>query len=264
MDNLKRMRSGSSYSSSLIVVTDLDGTLLDHHNYSFCAALPVLERLKRRRIPVVANTSKSRREWLAMRSSFSNREAYVIENGSAVFFPDGQEEIHGRHRSELLNLLAEFRSRFRFRGFQELGLAGVSKHTGLPEALAEQASSREFSEPLLWEDTEKKEAQFCREISQRGFRTLKGGRFLHLQGETDKGRALPSLRDFYQAETIIALGDSPNDLAMIEQADIGVLVSSPSHPPLEAPKAKRLIRTDLQGPEAWAEIMTRLLDELKI
>lgn len=251
-------------SSPLLVVTDLDGTLLDHHDYNFAATLPILARLKKASVPLVINTSKTRSEWLAMRSSFSNDDAFVIENGSAVVFPDGEKEVFGAPKNDLFDTLAEFRPLYHFRGFEELGLSGVIQHTGLSAEEAKRASTREFSEPLLWEDSKENETRFCEEICARGYQTHRGGRFLHVQGCTDKGRALPLLRDFYQADTTIALGDSPNDLAMIEQADIGVLISSPTSPRLEAPNAKRLIRTELQGPEGWAAAMTTLLDELSI
>lgn len=250
--------------SSLLIVTDLDGTLLDHHDYDYSAVLPVIDRLKKARIPMVANTSKTRREWLAMRASFSNIDAFVTENGSAIYLPDGSKEVYGSDRRDILKVLAELRPEYQFRGFGELGLSGVIEHTALSSDEAEQASAREFSEPLLWEDSDEKEDLFCAEITARGFKTLKGGRFLHVQGNTDKGRALPAIRDFYKADTMIALGDSPNDLAMIEQADIGVLIASPTNPGLQAPNAKRLIRTEKQGPKGWAEAATQLLDELSL
>ncbi|MDA8975356.1 HAD-IIB family hydrolase [Akkermansiaceae bacterium] len=246
---------------SLLIVTDLDGTLLDHHDYDYSAVLPVIARLKKARIPLVANTSKTRHEWLAMRSSFLNMDAFVIENGSVAYFPDGSNKVYGSAQRDILKVLAELRLEYQFRGFGELGVPGIIEQTGLKTNEAEQAAAREFSEPLLWEDSADNEALFCAEIAKRGFQTLKGGRFLHVQGKTDKGSALPALRAFYKADTIIALGDSPNDLAMIEQADIGVLISSPTNLGLDAPNSKRLIRTNQQGPKGWAETMTQLLDE---
>ena len=248
----------------VLIVTDLDGTLLDHHDYDFSAVLPVIARLQESSIPIVANTSKTLQEWLSMRDSFSNQDAHVVENGSAVFLPDGRHEVFGTPREDILKILAELRPHYHFRGFEELGRSGVIEHTGLSPKQAEQASARQFSEPLLWEDSPAKETQFCKEITARGLQTLKGGRFLHVQGRTDKARAFQTLRDFYQPDRIIALGDSPNDLAMIEQADIGVLISSPTNPSLEAPNAKRLIRTESQGPQGWAETMTLLLDEFSL
>jgi HAD superfamily hydrolase (TIGR01484 family) len=48
--------------SSLLVFTDLDGTLLDHHTYSFEPALPALNSLKEKNIPLIICTSKTRAE----------------------------------------------------------------------------------------------------------------------------------------------------------------------------------------------------------
>ena len=39
-----------------LVFTDLDGSLLDHHTYSYRDALPQLHRLEHRGIPVVPAT----------------------------------------------------------------------------------------------------------------------------------------------------------------------------------------------------------------
>ena len=48
--------------SDMLVFTDLDGTLLDHHDYSYDAALPTLRRLKKANIPLIFNTSKTAAE----------------------------------------------------------------------------------------------------------------------------------------------------------------------------------------------------------
>ena len=42
-----------------LVFTDMDGTLLDHHTYSFEAAKPALKALEEKDIPVVPTTSKT-------------------------------------------------------------------------------------------------------------------------------------------------------------------------------------------------------------
>jgi mannosyl-3-phosphoglycerate phosphatase len=48
--------------SNVLIYTDLDGTLLDHHTYSFEAAIPALAMLKKSGIPVIPCTSKTRSE----------------------------------------------------------------------------------------------------------------------------------------------------------------------------------------------------------
>ncbi len=244
-----------------LVLTDLDGTLLDHDNYRPDEALPLLKRLGELAIPVIANTSKTRAEWLAMRADFSNEAAFVIENGSAIFFPDGKSLVLGSTRDEINAVLDELRTQYRFETFLDLGLSGIISTTGLPEAGAKLASEREFSEPLVWLDDDQKKASFCEEIARRGLVTLEGGRFLHVLGKTDKGRALSILREHYDAECIIALGDSPNDIAMLEQADIACVIATNRPDPLTV-SAPRVLRSTQHGPSGWAELMTPLLDEI--
>jgi len=59
--------------NSLIVFTDLDGTLLDHHDYSYAAALPALQLLAQSNTPLIFNTSKTASEVEQLRTEMDNR-----------------------------------------------------------------------------------------------------------------------------------------------------------------------------------------------
>ncbi|YCM43866.1 HAD-IIB family hydrolase [Verrucomicrobiaceae bacterium 227] len=239
----------------LIVVSDLDGTLLDHHDYSFKEVLPLLDRMDEGGIPLVVNTSKTRAEWLGMRDKFGNANAFIIENGSALY--DGDEvTVYGTPRAEILAVLAELKGDFKFTGYADVELEQIMEWTGLDRISAFRSADREFSEPLVWEDTPEKEDEFCEEIRKRGLQTLRGGRFLHVLGATDKGKPLEYFRE--QGYAIIALGDRPNDLAMLEKADIGVIVASPGDYVLETDG--EFLRSSETGPRGWAEAMTKILD----
>ncbi|MDB4526884.1 MAG: HAD-IIB family hydrolase [Verrucomicrobiaceae bacterium] len=249
----------------LLVVTDLDGTLLDHHDYHFEPVLPVIARLKQAGIPVVANTSKTRAEWLAMRANFhDNRDAFVTENGSAIHFPNSECEVLGKSREEILDLLAPLRRDYQFEGFADWTNTQVQEHTGLSKEAAERAQQREYSEPLVWKGGDGSKQSFRETLQREGLMTLEGGRFLHVLGQTDKGRPLAALRRYYgpNTPTVIALGDSPNDIAMLQQADIGVVIASPIRDQLHVETDHRLTCSTKDGPEGWAEVLTQLLDEL--
>ncbi len=245
----------------LVVVTDLDGTLLDHHTYRAEAAQPALDRLAARGVPVVVNTSKTRSEWLAMREAFDNTDAFVVENGSALYLPDGTCEVFGKTRQVIVDKLAFMRADYQFESYADWTVADVAKHTGLDLDSAALSQAREFSEPVRWMDSDDAKQRFCQALAKAGFATLEGGRFLHALGVTDKGKALPVLRDFYQAETIIALGDSPNDIAMLRQADIGIVIPAAVNEPLQFDSSNRIIRSVAAGPEGWNQSINALLDE---
>lgn len=242
---------------SVMVMSDLDGTLLDHHDYSFEEVLPVLDRMDEAGIPLVVNTSKTRAEWLAMRGDFGNVDPFVVENGSALY--DGEEvTVFGTPRAEILEALKPLKSSFRFKGYSDASIQDVMEWTGLGRQSAERSADRHFSEPLLWKDSPEKEEEFCQLVKERGLMTLRGGRFLHVLGQTNKAKPLDYFRK--KEVAIIALGDRPNDLAMLQAADIGVVIATDDF----TLEAEDMLRSTLTGPRGWAEMMTQILDQLNI
>jgi mannosyl-3-phosphoglycerate phosphatase len=274
----------------IIVVTDLDGTLLDHHSYSFAAAADAMARLRELEIPLILNTSKTRSELLELRQELDNQDPFMVENGSAVFLPkqyfpqlpDDTEVVSGMacrvlgyHYAQLLQQLAPLRQQYHFTGFSELSVADLVELTGLDEDRAQHALAREFSEPLLWQDSEAAMTAFRREIAAAGLSTLRGGRFLHVLGQTDKGRSLAWFRQLFfrrqrvgqqraeqQRLCVIALGDTDNDIAMLQAADIGIVIRSPSHSPPVFNSQGRVIVSEREGPEGWSDTINAVLDEL--
>lgn len=266
----------------LVVMTDLDGTLLDHNTYSYAPALPVMERLKAAGIPLILNTSKTAAELHALRDELENTDPFVVENGSAVYVPAGYfterdlenaqksgNDMHvlGARRAEILSIIQNLRrdENFLFTGFADMEVSEVIAYTGLSEAAAILAATREFSEPLIWQDSAHQLRKFEALIAQHGLRLLKGGRFVHVIGACDKGKCLHWLRERFTdssgaAPLFVALGDSQNDVAMLDAADIPVLVRSPSHEPPELETQSARV-TEETGPLGWANALTQILDE---
>ena len=244
-----------------IVVTDLDGTLMDHHTYGYEPVVPLLKKLKASGIPVIANTSKTRSEWLKLAEDLGNDDAFVVENGSAIYFSDGECVVFGERQERILECLSGLREKYDFASYVDLGVAGIAAATGLDLESAKRSSEREFSEPVIWNGSEEDKKNFISETHSAGFATLQGGRFLHVLGPTDKGKAVEYLRQrFPKYSPVIALGDGPNDIAMLKAADIGIVIASPTGREIHFDSTNRIIRSTLEGPEGWAETMSPLLD----
>ncbi|RMG66552.1 MAG: mannosyl-3-phosphoglycerate phosphatase, partial [Nitrospirae bacterium] len=96
---------------------------------------------------------------------------------------------------------------------------------------------------------------------------LTEGRFLHITGDNDKGKAVRLLADLYRqhfSEIVsIALGDSANDYEMLTAVDIPVVIMRPDHsyhPLLKG--IKNAIKSPEPGPRGWQETIKRVLKML--
>lgn len=259
-----------------LVFTDLDGSLLDHHSYSFEPALPALERLRELSIPLIPATSKTRSELEELRQNLDNRHPFIVENGAAIFIPAGyfarqpddtvargEYWVHelSAPRENWLQLLAALESRFagEYDHFYRAGPAGIARMTGLGEQAAGLANRREYSEPVQWLGSELRKREFIAELSGGAAHALQGGRFLTIAGDCDKGRALAWLRETYREalglETIrdLAIGDSGNDVAMLEAAQTALVIRSPVNDYPQLKRNQGVIYSTEFGPLGWAE-----------
>ncbi len=264
----------------ILVFTDLDGTLLDHRTYSFEKARPALGLLRQKNIPVIICTSKTRAEVEVVRDRLQNAEPFIVENGGAVFVPKGyfQGVVSGAKEdpaywiiefgtpySRLLEAFSRIRERMPggARGFSDMSVEEVSELTGLSLPEAALAKKREYDEPFLAEDP----AAFgvLEEIAAaEGLRITRGGRFFHLTGDNDKGRAVRSLRDLFAGTgnglvRSIGLGDSLNDLPLLEAVDFPVLVQKPGGQYDSAIRLPHLVRAPGEGPAGWAAAVIELV-----
>lgn len=260
----------------IIVVTDLDGTLLDHATYQYDLALDALGWLKRLEIPLILNSSKTAAEIQSLRQEMDNNHPFIVENGGGIYIPSkeksGDFHIHsfGKKREFVLGILKQIREEFRFSytGFADMDVNVLVEETGLSIEQAKMAKQREFTEPLKWLGDAHQWSIFCTEIAHAGLIAIKGGRFITVSSSVNKGVALRWLRKHYRQQlgaepVIIALGDSENDKQMLEYSDHSVLVRSSAH---ELPNIdkKDLIITNEVGPEGWNNSVISLLRQYKL
>jgi len=257
-----------------VVFSDLDATLLDHNNYSFAAANAALAKLKALDIPLVLNSSKTKPEMNQIRAKLDNQHPFIIENGAALivpphYFAEVTEEVinFSTQYATILATLSALREKgFKFRNFDVLSAQDVSDVTNLSIEGAAMAKERFGSEPLLWDDTEEKLALFTQEINNRQLKLIKGGRFYHVIGLFDKGQAIDVSRTFFEKKyptkqiVTIGLGDSPNDLPMLETVDIAIVIKSGRSAEMQL-NNKNAIYSKLEGPSGWNEEILKLIEE---
>ncbi|MEM9553589.1 MAG: HAD-IIB family hydrolase [Acidobacteriota bacterium] len=252
-----------------IVFTDLDGTLLDHDDYSWRAAAPAIERLRRLGVPLSLCSSKTRVEMESIRRDLDNHDPFVVENGAAIYGAgEGTEpELLAPPRLKWLETLHTIRQRrgFRFVGFADFTLDEIREHTGLGAAAARAAAQRDGTEPLLWLDEHHAPDDLARALAPHGLRLVQGGRFWHVMGkDVDKGYAVRRLAARYRGCAprlrTVALGDSANDVGMLRAVDHPVVIPRPHGPALDPGPLPGLLRAPSPGPVGWRWAIDHLLD----
>ena len=249
----------------LLIFSDLDATLLDHNTYSFQEALPALQLIRKRKIPLILSSSKTYDEMIVIRKELSNHDPFIYENGSGIYFEDNKVSL-GTSHSEISNLLQDLKKRFSFISFYDLGPEGIQKETGLDIYASERAYRREFTEPLIWKDSEQKLSIFKQFLQQNNLTAAQGGRFLTISSTKNKGDALLWVKKRYESIakvkiTTIGLGDSENDINMLDCADNAIIVRHPKKLPPNINGHASLIITDAIGPKGWNEAIINILDE---
>jgi mannosyl-3-phosphoglycerate phosphatase len=99
-----------------------------------------------------------------------------------------------------------------------------------------------------------------------GLTVQQGGRFLTLSFGGSKAQRMMEIAGRYadagRDPFVVALGDARNDVAMIEQADLGVIIPNPAHqglPQLDGEATGEIIRAASSGPAGWNEVIMSLL-----
>lgn len=254
----------------LLVFSDLDGTLIDHHSYDWRPALPALKALREAGCGVVLASSKTATEIISLRAELGLTDwPAIVENGAGML-PAGQATTgrssrYAALRAVLDQLPANLRSPFT--GFGDMDAAEVSRVTGLPVDGAKAAKMRDFSEPGLWGGSDAARADFLAALGEHGVSAREGGRFLTLSFGAKKSDQMAAIIQDLSPTYTVALGDAPNDVEMIASADYGVIIANPARDPLpslDGEATGRIIRTKAAGPMGWNTAMLGLLDQLHL
>ncbi|OYT34947.1 MAG: mannosyl-3-phosphoglycerate phosphatase [Candidatus Aenigmarchaeota archaeon ex4484_52] len=262
-----------------IIFTDLDGTLLNY-DYSFDAAIPVLEVLKEKKIPIIFCTAKTFAENEYYQKKMKIKDPFIVENGGAIFIPKNYFSFSfeckkknnyfiielGETYEKLRNCLEKIRKQtgFKITGFGDMTIKEVAQDTHLSLYLANLAKKKHYNESFIFNEPKEKEQILSEKITDMGFALTHGGRYFNIHSKnSDKGKAVKILSGLFKKKygkiKTIGIGDSANDVPMLNQVDFPAIVQN---------KKKQWIDTDIpniykektQATKAWGKIIKKLLN----
>jgi mannosyl-3-phosphoglycerate phosphatase len=271
-------------SKRLIVFTDLDGTLLDQHTYSYAASLPALRKVQALKMPVILCSSKTRAEIEPLWRELAIEDPFIVENGGGIcftpnYFSFAVENARSDTKLNTIELgsriedlragLAEAARRLhvRVRSFGELSSKDIVDLTGLSRQQAQAAAQRVYDEPFLI-DEPSRERILATALRMKGFTVTRGDRFFHLSRGSDKGKAARLLINLYGKDGAsflsVGLGNSANDLSLLRAVERPVLIRNPdrSWDSTITQNIPGIRKTMNIGPDGWAESVEKILAEI--
>jgi len=227
-----------SNNSKFWIVTDLDGTLMDE-NYDISPAKKTLEMLSELNVPVIPCTSKTASEVRYFRNENGLIDPFIVENGAAIHgcYENNSSEweiILGKSYKQLKLILMSISKKVNWNliPLNDLNKNQIFELTGLSDQGIIRALDRQWSVPFLNPPDAifEKIKRICISYNVHVF---KGNRMSHLlSSESNKGQAVNKLKDFLHNKDVkvIALGDSQNDLPLLEYADISIVIPGKNGP----------------------------------
>ncbi len=253
-----------------LVFSDLDGTFLDHFTYSYEKSLPGYRLLKELGIRLVFVSSKTFDEMAAFSKGLDHYDTFIFENGggfgrydasSAAFHP----ELTGASYKELVAAKDLLRDvvQLPIESFDEMSAGRVSELTGLSVENAAAAKNRLGSLPFILPEGESVDlVDVNRKLESSGYYCTRGGRLYHFSSvNATKGNAVRQLvSEAPDTNTVTAaVGDSLNDVPMLDAVDYPYTVMRHDGSCIESEKYHKTVHT---GPEGFTEAIYNFVDTI--
>jgi mannosyl-3-phosphoglycerate phosphatase len=297
------------------VFTDIDGTLVDINTAEYGKETDKLIRLiKERNIPLILTSAKTRLEQNKIREDLGVSDPFIVENGGAIvipkgYFPDyalrnikyplretqetknGDIDVNheivvelGKPADYIRAKLSDIRKKYsiNFRGVADISVEELSNLASISREQAKRMAQRNYGETILQIQSEDI-ARFIKYVQEDGMKVIHGGRFFDVTVGTDKGIAVGILKKlfkdkFHNNVTFFGIGDSTNDIPMLNLMDISILVQRQDSSWVDDGEIKmkhavdssrsrisssnKLIKVEGIGPNGWENAIHKIILEL--
>jgi mannosyl-3-phosphoglycerate phosphatase len=230
----------------LVVVTDIDASLLEPGTRARPDERAALDFLAARGIPLVINSSRTRGEIERLHQTLHLQTPFISEHGSALFIPHGCfPSAPDRARPAVGGNVIEFGRRYlsvvdtlrmvcrelhvKVVGFAELSIEDAAQELGAPVVEAQLAKLREYTELFrIVDEDDATRSRLYKALRRRGLRCWPVGRHHLVTATPDQAEGLRTLKALWRQAwgppIVIGFGDSDDDVAWLRHADVAVIV----------------------------------------
>jgi len=259
---------------SLIVFTDLDGSLLHRDTFKFDPIKDYIKDLINNEIIIIPNSSKTEKEIEKFNEELGVELPYISENGSSISglnlinsnFPN--KIILSREKEELLkifDLKVPEKIKNKCLLISKLDKKKQEKIFGQKDDRLNDVLNRKYTLPFLFNGEKKDKNRLIKVLSSNSLTLQEGGRVSNLCDNVNKvksmNKVIKILKKTKNKIKTIAVGDNYNDLDMLKNCDIPCLVFNDQFK-LDQINIDNLIFSNKPSPEGWADVIKMALAKL--
>ena len=259
---------------SLIIFTDLDGSLLHRDNFKFDEIKEYIKSLIDEGIIIIPNTSKTEKEIEEFIKELGLNLPFISENGSSIHgldlinsnFPN--KIILSRDKQEIIKIFSskvseELKAKCKF--ISEMNTKEQIDILGLQDKNLKNALNRKYTIPFLFKGNKVEKNKLFKVLRSASLTMQEGGRVLNLGDNIDKVKSMNQVLKIYKKIEskikVIAVGDNFNDLDMLRNCDIPCLVFNDQFKQDQI-NIDNLIVSNKPSPEGWADVIKTALVKL--
>ena len=259
---------------SLIIFTDLDGSLLHRDNFKFDEIKHYIKNLVDNGIIIIPNTSKTEKEIKEFIKELGSELPFISENGSSIHglnlinanFPN--KIILSRGKQELFEIFnskvpKELKNKCKF--ISDMDTNQQINIFGLRDNNLKNALDRIYTIPFLFKGNKIEKNKLLKILRSSSLNMQDGGRVLNLSDNTDKVKSMNQVLKIYKKIEnkikVIGVGDNFNDLDMLRNCDIPCLVFNDKFKQDQI-NIDNLIVSNKPSPEGWADVIKTALAKL--
>jgi mannosyl-3-phosphoglycerate phosphatase family protein len=266
---------------NIIIFTDLDGSLLNHDDFQFKKIKNFILDCLKCGIKIIPNSSKTKIEIEIFSNQLGEQLPFIVENGAAVHNLDllnvnlksyNNSIVFSRTIDELIEVFnkkvpATFKDKCLF--IKDMKKQKQKEILGLNDDYLPYALNRGYSTPFVFNGCPELVDEFKFILENLGMKLHEGGRVFNISDNCSKGSALNTLvnklqNDLFLSPYVIAVGDSPNDISMLKEANQPCVVPLPNKSNLNNLKIHNILRAKQCAPEGWEEVIRLSLKKINI
>ena len=266
---------------NIFIFTDLDGSLLNHNNFDFKEIKSFILKCLDKGIKIIPNSSKTKNEIELFCDQLGEKLPYILENGAAIhnlnllnsnFKLKNNSLVLSRSINEILEIFntkvpVEFQKRCIF--IKDMTKDEQKRTLGLNDKYLPFALNRDYSIPLIFNGPLSLSNEFSLFLKSLGLKLHEGGRVFNICDDCSKGFAMKSIVEKLKIQSnaspyTIVIGDSPNDISMLEQSDQPCIIPLPNRDNLIDLEMKNLLRAKKCAPKGWEEVVISSLKKINV